>query len=122
MNKEENLKIMNEAVRTLYLRLSELLEIRRLAELDVIERDLTEIDRKLDEVNNGISLIKAGNKNESQEPESNLDSVTNRTFMCDRCGTNYNLVGHGDDAGCCVNPVLHRTSNICGGQLILVTE
>lgn len=51
----------------------------------------------------------------------NLHFVTNRTFRCDRCNTTYKLI-KGDVVGCCVSPARHRTSGICGGQLIEVID
>ena len=47
--------------------------------------------------------------------------VTNRTYKCSRCGTEYIPVSGKVDAGCCIMPVDYRTSGICGGELIEVT-
>lgn len=57
--------------------------------------------------------------NEPHKPKLDIFGVTNRTFKCNRCGTIYTLID-GDIAGCCVMPVVHRTSGICGGELIEV--
>ena len=45
--------------------------------------------------------------------------VTSRTLECNRCGAIYSLDA-GETFGCCVAMAEHRTSFICGGQLIVI--
>jgi len=50
-----------------------------------------------------------------------IHGVTNRTYKCSRCGTEYIPVSGIVNAGCCTMPSDHRTSGICGGELVEIT-
>lgn len=47
--------------------------------------------------------------------------IANRTFKCNRCGGKYELLV-GELGGCCTSEVEDRTSGICGGELIEITN
>lgn len=62
-----------------------------------------------------------GDTSETGERQLHKQNVTNRTFKCNRCGTIYTLT-EGTFIGCCTMPTEHRTSGICGGELIEVVS
>lgn len=47
-----------------------------------------------------------------------LPCVSERLFVCNRCKTEYRTESKEKNIGCCIIPVDHRTSGICGGELV----
>ncbi len=43
-------------------------------------------------------------------------------YKCERCGVIYEMKDDSIGVGCCVAPMEHRTSGICGGALTKVNE
>ena len=52
------------------------------------------------------------------EKQCAIHIVSERLLICSRCNTEYRTESKEPYVGCCIMPVEHRTSGICGGELI----
>ena len=64
------------------------------------------LENKLRDIENTITQTK------EHEPDFH-----ERIFVCDRCDTEYSTFSTEANICCCIMPVSHRTSGICGGGL-----
>ena len=54
--------------------------------------------------------------------DSPLPEPDEITYKCNRCGSITTAYAEAQHVGCCCAPVDHRTSGICGGELINITQ